>query len=64
VGKGVLQAVTNINEKIAPVVIGLDPVDLKAVDEVRVRNVMFLLSSFLFLFFSFLIFFHPHNIHI
>merc|ERR1719352_1010159 len=32
-GKGVLQAVANVNEKIAPKLIGMDATDQKAIDE-------------------------------
>jgi len=36
-GKGVLQAIKNVNEKIAPIVIGMDPTDQKAVDEAMLK---------------------------
>lgn len=36
-GKGVLKAVKNVNEKIAPVVLGMDARDQKAVDETMIK---------------------------
>jgi enolase len=36
--KGVLKAVANINERIAPIVIGMDPTDQKAIDEAMIKG--------------------------
>eukprot|EP00301_Raphidiophrys_heterophryoidea_P014852 c23323_g1_i1.p1 GENE.c23323_g1_i1~~c23323_g1_i1.p1 ORF type:complete len:457 (+),score=117.97 c23323_g1_i1:1-1371(+) len=36
-GKGVLNAVKNVNERIAPLVIGKDPTDQKGVDEIMLK---------------------------
>jgi len=36
-GKGVLQAVANVNEKLGPAVVGMDPVQQKAVDDVMLE---------------------------
>jgi len=33
-GKGVLQAVKNVNEILGPAIVGMDPVDQRAVDKV------------------------------
>lgn len=36
-GKGVSQAVDNVNSKISPALVGMDPVDQKAIDEAMIR---------------------------
>src|SRR5437879_3616668 len=38
VGKGVLKAVDNVNSKIAPVIIGLDPRDQEAIDQLMLEQ--------------------------
>ena len=37
-GKGVLTAVANVNDKIAPKLVGMDPTDQKAIDEKMVQE--------------------------